>query len=99
MKRLIENGKSLYTASCAYRTIDSVPESVRRLTAIVKERTGADIPLAAYDEKGTLRALWTSTGVRAAAYRADGTMSDLYTAQGFHFAHFHHESGLWDVYG
>lgn len=98
MKKIVLNGTSNYTVSCPYREIDSVPESARRLTAAVKERTGAELCVASYDENGTLRGLWLACGWRKASYREDGTLADLYGAQGTRVAKYDKEGALASVY-
>ena len=98
MKGLILNGTSNYTVSCLYRKIDSVPESARRLTAAVKQRTGAELSVAAYAENGTLRSLWLACGWRAALYREDGTLSELYGAQGNRVAKCDKTGAIAEVY-
>ena len=98
MKSLIANGTARYTVSCLYREINSVPESARRLTAAVKERTGAELLVASYDKNGVLRAIWLACGWRVAVYREDGTLSDLYGAQGNRVAKCDKAGAIVDVY-
>lgn len=82
MKTLVANGVNTYTVSCVYRSIDSIPACAARLTSVLQSRTGAKLPVAAYDEAGVLRTLFLACGWRAAIFRKDGTMSDLFGTNG-----------------
>lgn len=99
MKTIISNRCPVYTVAYSHRITESTRYAVNQFTATVKERTGAELIAASYDENGTLRGLWSAAGLKLASFsREGGVIANLYGAGGKRLARYNAEGTLIEIY-
>jgi len=98
MKTMIAGGASAYTVTCDDRAVERMKRAITPFTAEMKRRTGAELTLVTYDEKGVPRQIFSPEGARIGMYAESGALSELYYGErGFRLARYDREGVLTEV--